>query len=293
MNFLKELCNIEDSLLVVFNKLSDVHYINGIVNLSSYTLTKSETSVLSKGLGYCPTPGAPDFGNIIQDLGAFKRKTRLNLFFSESNQDSGEQNTQSGVPFEHKSFKLKSTFNPVGSFQLETMFHSIEQDLHRLKYRQPRKKNLTKEEYKSIKSLWNNPDIIIKPADKGRAIVILDKQYYINEGERQLHNNYFYEETETDLTEEVIHRVNLYVNNMLQRGQISQNTSNYLTTDIDRAQQFYLLPKIHKDINNPPGRPIVSGSRGPIEKNIPVCGALHRTTSTTVRILYKGLNPYD
>ena len=137
------------------------------------------------------------------------------------------------------------------------MFHSIEQDLHRLRYGQPRKKNLSKEGYKSIKSLRNNSDIIIKPADKGSAIVILVKQYYINEGEKQLHKNQFYEETETDLAGEVIHRVNPHVNNMLQRGQISQNTSNYLTTDLDRTQQFYLLPKLHKDIENPPGRPIV------------------------------------
>ena len=144
------------------------------------------------------------------------------------------------------------------------MFYSIEQDLHRLNYRQSRKKNLTKEEYHSIKFLRNHPDIIIKPADRGSAIVIHDKQYYVKEGERQLHNDYFYEET--DLTGEVIHRVNLYVNNMSQRGQISQNTSKYLTTDIYRTQQFYLLPNIHKDINNPPGRPIVSGSRGSTEK---------------------------
>ena len=65
---------------MVFNKLNDVHYINGIVNLSSQTLTKSETSVLPKGLGFCPSPGAPDICNIIQDLGVFKRKTRLNLY---------------------------------------------------------------------------------------------------------------------------------------------------------------------------------------------------------------------
>ena len=56
-----------------------VNYVNGIVNLSRYTLTKSEINVLSKGPGFCPIPGAPDIGNIIQDLDAFKRKTRLNL----------------------------------------------------------------------------------------------------------------------------------------------------------------------------------------------------------------------
>ena len=55
---------------------------------------------------------------------------------------------------------------------------------------------------------------------------------------------------------------------MLQRGQITEKTSSFLTTDIDRTQQLYLLPKIHKDMNNPPGRPIVSGSGGPTEKNL-------------------------
>ena len=90
LKFYKQLCNVEDSLLNVFNKLNDIYYVNGIVNLSSYTLTKSETSVLSKGLGFCPTPRAPDIGNIIQDLDAFKRKTRLNLFFSGSNEDTKE-----------------------------------------------------------------------------------------------------------------------------------------------------------------------------------------------------------
>ena len=145
------------------------------------------------------------------------------------------------------------------------MFHSIEQDLHGQKYREPRKKNPTKEGYKVIKSLSKNTDIIIKPADKGMATVILDKQSYINEGERQLHNQ-FYEETDSDLTGEVINRINLHVHNMLQRGQISQSTCNYLNNDIDRTQQFYLLTKIHNNLHNPPGRPIVSHCGGPTEK---------------------------
>ena len=66
------------------------------------------------------------------------------------------------------------------------MFYSIEQDLHRQKYKEPKKKNPIKEEYKSMKSLKNNENIIIKPADKESAIVIMNKQSYINEGLRQL-----------------------------------------------------------------------------------------------------------
>ena len=91
------------------------------------------------------------------------------------------------------------------------MFHSIEQDLHRQKYKQPRKKNLTKEEYKAIKSLKNNKNIIIKPADKGSAVVILDRNAYIKEGQRQLNDTKFYEKTTSNYTGEVINRINLKV----------------------------------------------------------------------------------
>ena len=68
------LCDIEQNLYIVFNKLNNTEYTSGVVNLSSYSLTNTETSVLSKGLGFCPTPLAPDIGNLIQDLDEFKRK---------------------------------------------------------------------------------------------------------------------------------------------------------------------------------------------------------------------------
>ena len=70
---------MENNLLTLFNKLNNSEYTSGIVNLSKYTLQDAETSVLSKGLGFCPTPGAPDIGDIIQDLDNFKRKTRIQL----------------------------------------------------------------------------------------------------------------------------------------------------------------------------------------------------------------------
>ena len=207
--------------------------------------------------------------------GHFQKKNKTTTIFSESNQDPPGNDTQSGGPFEHTSFKLKSSFKPKGPFQLVSMFCSVEQNLHRQKYREPRKINLTKEKYKAIRSLRNNKDMVIKPADKGSAIAILDKLSYIHEGQKQLNSTQFYEQTGSDLTKEVIQRVNLHIHDMLQNGQISQNTCNYLTTDIERTKQLYLLPMIHKDPKNPSGKPTVSESGGPTEK-ITICGSFHR-----------------
>ena len=63
----------------------------------------------------------------------------------------------------------------------------------------------------------------IKPADKGNAIVILNKQSYINEGQRQLQNTQFYEETDSDLTGEVIHKINLHVHNITKESNIPKH----------------------------------------------------------------------
>ena len=86
LKFFNLLCDLEQNLCLVFNKLNNIEYASGVVNLSSYPLTNIERNVLSKGLGFCPTPRAPDIGNLIQDLDEFKRKTRLRLFFSGNNE---------------------------------------------------------------------------------------------------------------------------------------------------------------------------------------------------------------
>ena len=52
--------------------------------------------------------------------------------------------------------------------------------------------NLDREERTAIKTLKENKDIIIKPADKGAAIVVMDKTHYVGEAERQLANQVHY-----------------------------------------------------------------------------------------------------
>ena len=47
LEFFNKLCDIENNLFIVFNKLSNSEYTNCIVNLSNYPLTNTEITVLS------------------------------------------------------------------------------------------------------------------------------------------------------------------------------------------------------------------------------------------------------
>ena len=52
---------------------------------------------------------------------------------------------------------------------------------------------------------------------------------------------------------------------MMIDDEIDEETYNYLLPHRSRPAQFYILPKIHKNKDNPPGRPIVSATSHPTE----------------------------
>ena len=47
-------------------------------------------------------------------------------------------------------------------------------------------------QYKAIRSLRNNPEIIVRPADIGGCVTVLNTQDYIAEAENQLNDFRFY-----------------------------------------------------------------------------------------------------
>ena len=67
-------------------------------------------------------------------------------------------------------------------------------------YKNPRRSHITCLEKEALTSLTNNDVIIIKPGDKGGAIVVMNRKYYIAEGLRQLNDEKFYQKLEEDLT---------------------------------------------------------------------------------------------
>ena len=118
--------------------------------------------------------------------------------------------------------------------------------------------NTTKNERKTMKSLKNNQNIIIKPADKGGAIVIQNKEDYIKEGERQLANKEHYIELEdyNKTRKEFIKQVSKTLDWTLSNDLIDEDLHKILCRSNPRTANLYLLPKIYK--KNNPGRPIIN-----------------------------------
>uniref|UniRef100_A0A8C3T6V0 Reverse transcriptase domain-containing protein n=1 Tax=Chelydra serpentina TaxID=8475 RepID=A0A8C3T6V0_CHESE len=114
--------------------------------------------------------------------------------------------------------------------------------------------NLSRAEHNTINSLRNNSDIIIKKADKGGGVVIMNKLEYEQEAARQLSNSTFYRPLSSDPTEEYQKKLH----HLLQKLPGKAQEQICIDTCLEpRPGIFYLLPKIHKPGN--PGRPIISG----------------------------------
>ena len=64
-------------------------------------------------------------------------------------------------------------------------------------------KNISKAEHTAIKNLKERTDIVIKPADKGSAVVVMNTEDYLQEGHRQLSNSEFYKKLKSDPTNSI------------------------------------------------------------------------------------------
>ena len=79
-----------------------------------------------------------------------------------------------------------------------------------------------------MKELMNNTSIIIKKADKGSNIVIMNREDYIAEGNRQLSDKKFYRKTYEDLTNEYNRLIQNEIDVLMKRGEIGLKAGSYL-----------------------------------------------------------------
>ena len=69
------------------------------------------------------------------------------------------------------------------------------------------KGNLTKQERLGLTELANDPNIVIKKADKGSAVVVIQTIDYLHEGYRQLSDKEFYTKLKEDPTMDISKRI--------------------------------------------------------------------------------------
>lgn len=89
--------------------------------------------------------------------------------------------------------------------------------------------------------------------------MVMDTANYIAEIERQLSDTEVYKVLPGDPKWEFERNIQQIVLNAKDDGLIDESLSHYLIIKHPKTPALYVLPKIHKTLINPPGRPIVSG----------------------------------
>lgn len=119
--------------------------------------------------------------------------------------------------------------------------------------------NLTANEIRALNELANNKNITIKSADKGGGVVIMDTENYVKEAKRQLGDTMVYRKLNSDPKWDFGKKLSALVDKAYKDGVIDGKLKEYLIVKSPVTPVLYLLPKIHKSLIDPPGRPIVSG----------------------------------
>ncbi|XP_068099729.1 uncharacterized protein [Hyperolius riggenbachi] len=210
-------------------------------------------AVLAKGLSFCPTAKFNAF-QLEVDLFRYERLMKLKQFFHNRSisSQSLEQSTK---------FKLKSSFTPPGTFpSIETYIKSVKFDIQRNQQMIPTRNNLTRRERTCLQDLKNNDRIIIKPADKGGAVVIMNYQDYSSGIRAMLADSTSYTCIQSDPTPSTLRKLHGLLDLAISNRWISDKEYEYLLPKFPQRPVIYGLPKVHKGTAPLKFRPIISGT---------------------------------
>lgn len=243
-----------------------------VYNLSKRQLTDAEKSLLNKGLLFIPDINKLPVSEFIEAKNRLVKDIKRKAVFDKKDK---------GAPGETKKFTRPSKWEPPFSRlddETKELIITINKDTEEIIKNQnmdrkgnvkfPRKiPNISADEKTALDNLKNDQSIVIKAADKGSCVVVLDREAYIHEALRQLNNTKYYKKLEGPIYPKNIPPLTDIVHSLHRQGYIDTRQREYLLPDENkcRGRIFYLLPKIHKNKSKwtlpermPEGRPIVS-----------------------------------
>ena len=133
----------------------------------------------------------------------------------------------------------------------------LRSDVYRaLRNSHPPKPNLRKEEMKALKQLKTDKDLMVLTAFKGVAMVVIDRQEYIQKARALLEDTNTYRPIPSDPITKLKNKLVNILKKMKKEGNMDENTYRRVYPTGASAPKFFGLPKIHK--KDVPLRPIVS-----------------------------------
>lgn len=156
------------------------------MNLSkTFQPSTAQRTLLNRGLTFIPTKGYNKNLRLQckHDIQQYHRRIKLAAFYGDKTET------------EPQPFTPKSEWSPsIAQLppQIGTLIKADYEYFHNQFHVERIKPNLTTEETRALTELKENKQIIIKPADKGSAVVILDREQYLEEGYRQLNDRTYY-----------------------------------------------------------------------------------------------------
>uniref|UniRef100_A0A8C5Q9K2 Reverse transcriptase domain-containing protein n=1 Tax=Leptobrachium leishanense TaxID=445787 RepID=A0A8C5Q9K2_9ANUR len=260
---------------------------NQIINLSEFTLQEKHLRILEKGLSFVPSPRFDQF-TWIKDLNLFARKLALHEVFVKKDERQAKQLGITPEDFPHlrtlmdlleeneepsqemyKKFKNKSKYTPSFSefSSIDLFVKLVTDEITKLEIIPWKKEqNLSREERTALRELKNEKTIEIKASDKGGNIVIMSKSNYKDMCLQIINDSEGYTLLTFNPTEKYLLELNKLLQKGVTDGHISEELKKSLLPVRPTIPTLYSLPKVHKSVTNPPGRPIISGNNSLTEK---------------------------
>jgi hypothetical protein len=232
-----------------------------VVNLSQTRITKEQKMILSKGLQFIPTPNKKMEYNLDRDFTEFHRRVRLRLKFGKSDfkPNPNEYFFRTGYD------PGKLEYYPDVEVCLNHLKQQILSRINKMTLDVPFTPNVTRADLIALRQFCANKEIIVKPADKGAALLIMNIEDYVAEGVKQLSNVKYYKPIPGTIQQNNSELIRRWAQEMLRVGVFTKKLYHHILPPPNpAARTFYMLPKYHKSRDKwpgefmPPGRPIVT-----------------------------------
>ena len=239
-------------------------------------------SLLNRALNFSVLPLKLDITQLLVDFNRFARASIWQEYWYEREQDE---------PFKKPIFKARKNNLPKKHNTpngLKIFLNSIRSEIMDPKNRNEEKCNLPESEINALKELiklQKERVIIIKAADKGAGIVILDFKDYVKACYTHLLSNIpnqtnnieeepqmYYKAVHEFALEEAKSKITETLKEALEQEIITETEYTAMNPEDKNPSKFYCNFKVHKQTEHgeiPPVRPIISGS-GAITENISV-----------------------